>query len=104
MRLIAIMFGTALSVAAATAHADEDVAQQLGMLLASEKMCGLQYKPEAIKQFIEMRVAVRDLNFAGNLAFWTSHRKDLDEGMTKSEIAARCTQVSRLAKYYRLID
>lgn len=80
------------------------LAENLGVLIASERLCGLTFKPEGIRAFIEENVLPDDLEFATQLTKEIGFSHYSDDNITQSEKVARCAQVSRLARHYKFID
>jgi hypothetical protein len=65
-----ILLAGAIALSATAAHAETDyqrtheLAEQIGMLLASEQLCGLTYNQLAVQRFIEQHVDANDLQFS----------------------------------------
>jgi hypothetical protein len=98
------IFATTVAASASAALAEHDFMQGLALLLAAEKPCALVYDHEAIAKLIEKNVPAGSLSFAVNLRNFTSMQQQQFDSLTSSELTARCWQVRRSAKTYRLID
>lgn len=95
-----------LSLAATPVFAESSfiVANNLGSLLASEKYCGLTYKPEAIAAYIEKNVKADDMGFSGMLSLMTDGASLGFEEFSETRKVAHCTQSRRVAKANSFID
>lgn len=95
-----VLFCSALQPA--TTHADSvssmTVANNLGTIIASEKICGLEFDQSAIERFIEKNVSANDLEFASTLNMMVSGTSYQLRDMSASQMTAHCAQVKRAAK------
>ena len=81
-----------------------EIANKLGVVIGSEKYCGLKYTQPAIEAFIEKHVAADDMDFPGNLQGAVTLTRFNNKSQTESSKTAHCSQVRRLAKAYGFID
>jgi hypothetical protein len=79
------------------------LANELGSVLASERLCDLTYDQAAIAAFIEKRVRADDLSFATTLRAMTSGSEFQMSSMSPSAKTAHCTQTRRVAKAHGFI-
>ncbi|UWU80723.1 signal recognition particle [Bradyrhizobium huanghuaihaiense] len=77
-----------------------NLANELGSILASEKVCGLTYDQAAIAAFVEQRVPANDMSFPSTLNMMVTGNAVQIEGLSPSAKTAHCTQVRRVAKSY----
>lgn len=100
------LLAAALCVAAPSlASADSiEFATHLGNMLASESLCGLSYKPEAIEALIAKKVKADDIEFPTTLNLMTSGSEYRIRDLTASAKVAHCAQVRRAAKAYGFIE
>jgi hypothetical protein len=71
-------------------------AEQIGMLLASEQLCGLTYNQLAVQRFIEQHVDANDLQFPPLLELFVNwDRQQVLGSITGSHLTAHCTQIKR---------
>lgn len=104
MRMAAAVLAM-LAIAASEARpANYEFTEQLAMLLASEKLCGLTYDAAAIKSYIEANVASDDLGFADSLSGQIALRELGANDIPASQKVARCTQVTRVARALKFIN
>jgi len=75
----------------------------LGKVLASERVCGMSYKPDAIRKFIDSKVPADDLQFLGMLELGVSGTEYTLKEMSESTKVAHCRQIERVAKAYGFI-
>jgi hypothetical protein len=80
------------------------VADALGNVLASEKLCKLQYNQQAIKTFIDAHVQKDDMKFPGTLAMKIRIYQTQNETMSGSAKTAHCAQIERVARSFGLIQ
>jgi len=103
MKLLRLLIA-AIPVWPSIVGASDDVAHELGSMLASEKFCELTYNQEAIAAYIEQNVDEGDMGFASMLRLMTTGHsvglKELDE----SGKSAHCTQIRRVAKKYNFTE
>ncbi|APH71417.1 hypothetical protein [Aquibium oceanicum] len=85
------------------AQADE-VARQLGYVLASEAPCGMVFDQAAIERYIEDNVDAADMGFARRLTTSSTAMTLYLEDYTASQKTAHCAQMRRVAKTYGFID
>ena len=83
--------------------AGNEVAEQLGVIIASEELCGHAYEQAAVEAFISEYVPADDAEFPGQLAGQIAMRKAYDQNITATEKTARCAQVTRLAKHFGFV-
>ncbi len=81
-----------------------DLAHNLGLILASEELCGLKFEKKGIENFIVNRVGADDLDFANELSGGLASGKFKVSRMTPSELTAHCTQIQRVAKTYGFLN
>lgn len=79
-------------------------ASELGSVLASEEICGLTYKQDAIEAWVEDNVPPDDISFASTLDTAVMGGKFGYKDQTKSERAAHCAAIRKTAKHYGFID
>jgi hypothetical protein len=80
-----------------------NLAMALGGVLASENVCGLAYKHDAIRKFIDTKVPADDLKFAGIFGNGGSGRAYTIKEVSESTKVAHCRQIERVAKSYGFI-
>lgn len=78
-------------------------AQELGSILASEKLCELTLDQPGIEAWIAANVAKDDLSFASNLQVMTMGQQYQQKDMTASAIIAHCAAVRQTATAAGLI-
>lgn len=88
---------------AANAAGSNSVANSLGSMLASEEICGLSYRQDAIVAYIERNVPADDMGFASKLKVYTDGNRLMIERMSSSERTAHCAQIKRAARKNGLI-
>ena len=79
------------------------LANELGTLLASEEICGLTFKQDAIQAFIEKKVRANDLSFPPTLNVMTTGAEAQIKDMSTSARTAHCAQIRRLAVSYGFV-
>ena len=100
---ITIALVTALAVPAMAG--DRDLLKALASVIASEKVCGLEYDQEAIKRFINEHVKADDMQFASLLGEYVSVDVHLRlKDMSQSMLTAHCTQIRRVAESYGFLS
>ena len=106
-----ILLAGAIALSATAAHAETDyqrtheLAEQIGMLLASEQLCGLTDNQLAVQRFIEQHVDANDLQFPPLLELFVNwDRQQVLGSITGSHLTAHCTQIKRLATEYGLLE
>jgi hypothetical protein len=93
------------AVYASHAAADgSDVANKLGLMLASESYCELRFHQPAIEKFIAANVDETDMGFSSRLALFTAGQQARFKQHTESAKTAHCAQVVRAARKYGFID
>ena len=80
-----------------------NLALALGRVLASESVCSLAYKHDAIRNFIDAKVSADDLKFSGLLEIGVSGSAYTIKEMSESTKVAHCRQIERVAKSYGFI-
>jgi hypothetical protein len=85
-------------------QSSDAVADALGNVLASEKLCTLQYDQNAIKKFIDAHVRKDDMEFPGTLALDTRVYQRQNKKMSGSVKTAHCEQIERVARSYGFIQ
>ena len=75
-----------------------ELAVNLGSLLAAEEFCELSYDQDAIAAFIDEHVDADDLGFPSTLRMMTEGSKYQLDSLTESEKTAHCRQITRAAK------
>lgn len=80
------------------------LALHLGDLLASETLCKLSFKQEAIERFIDERVRADDLSFPSQLSLFTDGKRYEQKSMSESQKTAHCRQTARLAESYGFVE
>jgi hypothetical protein len=101
----ALVAGLLLIAAQTAVRADSlEFATHLGNMLASESVCGLSYKAEAIEGLIAKKVKADDIEFPSTLNVMTSGSEYQLRDLTASAKVAHCAQVRRAAKAYGFID
>jgi hypothetical protein len=80
-----------------------NLANELGSVLASEKLCGLTYDQDAISAFIESKVSAKDMSFANTLMMMTRGNEVQLEDLSPAGKVAHCTQIRRVAKSYGFV-
>lgn len=83
---------------AAPKRNSNQVALELGTVLAAEDFCGLTYDHEMIASYIEKNVAADDMGFASILQLMTAGKQSEHKDMTATAKAAHCSQMRRVAK------
>lgn len=102
MRLIVI---ATLLLSASPAVADgEQFAKSLAWVVATDRMCGVTYKSDALEAMIVANVPAEDLTFAQDLNLYVSIANGEIREMTDATKAAICVQIARVAKSHGLID
>ena len=98
--LAVLLFSTAVN-----ATPLEDFTENMGYLIASEKLCELSYDKQAIIDVIAKNVPEDNVTFSEQLMINTSYAgiKIKDESKNPSFLIAHCAGISRIAKYYKLI-
>ncbi|WP_428029142.1 signal recognition particle [Ancylobacter sp.] len=100
-----LILAVALVMLASTARADTTFfGNELGNLLASETVCGLKYRPEAIEALVRKRVGGDLVEFASRLSLLTSNAAFDLKSMSADARAAHCMEVKKTAKSYGFID
>jgi hypothetical protein len=79
------------------------VANELGLMLSSEELCGLTFDQAAIEAYIEKNVAADDTSFAGLLAVMAGRAEEFSR-MPASQKTAHCAQVRRSAAANGLVE
>lgn len=79
-------------------------ASELGSVLASEGICDLSYKQEAIEAWISAKVPANDISFASTLDTAVMGGKFGYKDQTPSERTAHCAAIRKTAKHYGFID
>lgn len=96
--------GLLLLISLSPAIADsDDIAMNLGNVIASEEYCGLSYDQEAIQSYIQKNVRADDMGFPGSLNLMISGSSYTIKQLSKSAKTAHCAQISRIAKSYQFI-
>ena len=97
-----------LFVTVSNAHADDlqrmQLATDLGSILASEELCGLEYDQDAIGAFIDEHVSADDMGFPSLLQMMTEGSAFQQQQLSKSAKAAHCRQIERIARSYNFSD
>jgi hypothetical protein len=81
-----------------------ETASNLGNVIASEEFCGLYFKQDAIRIFIEKSIDSSDMGFPSMLNTMILGTKYQFNEMSKSQKTAHCAQVSRIAQKYGFVD
>lgn len=89
---------TLITSGVAYAAQTDDVADQLGTILASEKACGLTFDWDAIQAYVVKHVDANDMEFAISLNTSTDGTAAILERSSASYLAAHCAQIRRVAK------
>lgn len=92
--------GSATAAFAQNDFESMQIATDLGSVLASEEMCGLNYDQSAIEAFIVDKVPADDMGFASTLHMMTEGSKFNMKSMSASAKSAHCAQIKRVAKSY----
>lgn len=109
-RIAGVCFAILLSISANNPTQAQDefktiqLAQNLGTLLAAEQYCELVYNQKAISNFIDENVSAEDLSFPGHLEGATTLSKFTLDQKSGSEKTAHCSQVERLATFYKFVE
>lgn len=93
-------FFAVMPLASAQNFESMQLAQNLGDVLASEKLCGLTYDQAAIQAFIEQEVSADDLGFTSMLSTMTQGAQFNHGDLSPSAKTAHCSQITRVAKHY----
>ncbi len=101
--IVASVFVLAIPALASSELERLQLATALGNILASEGTCGLTYKQDAIRKFIDSKVPADDMSFAGDLSAGTSVGAYTLKKMSESAKTAHCRQIERVAKSYGFI-
>lgn len=80
------------------------VANELGAMLASEKICEITFDQSAIEKYIDKHVDASDMSFASMLSTMTSGQEFQINGMSASSKTAHCAQIRRSAKAQGLLS
>ena len=80
------------------------LATDLGSVLASEELCGLEYDQDAISAFIDEHVSPDDMAFPSLLQLMTKGSAFQQQQLSKSAKTAHCRQIERIAKSYKFAD
>jgi hypothetical protein len=87
-------------ITGAQADDSDNVARELGTVIASEEACGLTYDQQAIERFINDHVKASDMSFPSTLDLMTRGTKYEIRSMSKSSLTAHCAQIRRIAEEY----
>jgi hypothetical protein len=92
-------------VALANPQPNYDLANELGLVIAAEEVCSLQYKQAAIEKFIAENVRADDLSFPDILeTAITLDKNTTIPNLGGSQKVVLCAQIRRIAKSYRFVD
>jgi hypothetical protein len=80
------------------------LANELGMVIASEQFCQLTFKQEAIQAFVEKRVPADDMSFPPTLNLMIQGAEFNMQKMSPSARTAHCAQIRRLAVSYGFVE
>lgn len=79
-------------------------AQELGSILASEEMCGLEYDQDAISRWIDENTDPADIAFASTLSMMIEGSKFYFEEMSTSSKTAHCRSIERTTRHFGFIQ
>ena len=100
-----LILAVALVMLASPSRADTtSFGNELGNLLASESVCGLKYRPEAIEALVRRRVGGDLVEFASTLSLLTSNAAFDLQSMSADAKAVHCAEVKKTARSYGFID
>ncbi len=80
------------------------LADDLGTILGSEKVCNLTYNQDAIAFWIDTKVPPEDMTFASTLSMMTEGTAFRLQDISESTRTAHCRSVERTAKHYGFIE
>ncbi len=103
LALIVLTFFGQSATAQTSSFDSQQLALNLGSIIASEQFCGLVYDQDAIATFIENKVPASDISFPSMLSMMVDGTKYQLNSMSKSAKTAHCTQIRRLAKNYSFL-
>jgi DhnA family fructose-bisphosphate aldolase class Ia len=102
MKMTAAVLAVALTGSSAMADS-MNIAVHLGSVIGSEEFCELSYNHEAIEAYIEKHVDADDMGFPSMLNMMTDGQQYQHKDMSKSQAAAHCAQIRRVARSYEFI-
>jgi len=81
-----------------------EVAENLGSLLASEDLCGLNYNLDAIDAYVDSNVDHSDMGFAGDLTGFIAMSEMMLDSHSESARRAHCRAIEGTARQHGFID
>lgn len=80
------------------------LANNLGTVIAGEKVCGFTYNQQAIAAFISENVPADDLDFAPMLAMSVTGQEFSAGGLSESARTAQCAAIAQSARHYGFME
>jgi hypothetical protein len=99
--ILASVFGT---MAQSQSMETIRLANDMGTLLGSEKVCNLTYNQDAITMWIDVKVPPEDMSFASALSMMTESTAYGLQDISESARTAHCRSIERTAKHYGFIE
>lgn len=104
MKFLPIILMCFATTATASSLKSMQAAQNLGMILASEKSCGFTFDQSAISLWIDENVDASDMGFTSTLSMMQMGSEAQIHGMSKSSLTAHCRAIERNARHYNFIE